>query len=109
MTRLTRSLALTGMLGLALAGATYTTPAAAREVVLVTSRVAPPPPRLEHVPPPRRGYVWAPGFWQWSPRVNRHVWVDGTWVRARPGYRYAPGRWERNGGGWQFYGGGWVR
>jgi hypothetical protein len=53
----------------------------------------PPPPRYEIVPPSRAGYVWAPGYWRWNGR--RHVWVGGSWMRARPGYRYVPPRWER--------------
>jgi hypothetical protein len=36
--------------------------AAAVEVYL---DVAPPAPRYEVVPAPRRGYVWQPGFWEW--------------------------------------------
>ena len=32
----------------------------------IDSDVAPPPPRVEHAPPPRDGYVWAPGHWAWS-------------------------------------------
>jgi WXXGXW repeat (2 copies) len=24
-----------------------------------------PPPRNEVMPPPRHGYVWAPGHWEW--------------------------------------------
>jgi hypothetical protein len=72
---------------------------------------APPPPRFERVPPPRRGYVWAPGHYEW--RGGRHVWTRGVWVRERPGYAYrAPewhqamaagcttrGRWDRDGDG----------
>lgn len=60
----------------------------------------PPPPRYEVVPPPRYGYAWAPGYWRWN--GYRHVWVRGTWMRARPGYRYVPPRWERGPrGDWQ--------
>ena len=109
MTRLTRILALGGLVGLSLGAATYTTPAAAREVVVVESNIAPPPPRFERMPPPRAGYVWAPGYWRYDGYVRRHVWVGGNWVVARPGYRYAPARWVRRGPGWHYYGGGWVR
>jgi hypothetical protein len=30
----------------------------------VTVRIAPPPPRQEAIPAPRRGMVWAPGHWE---------------------------------------------
>ena len=48
-------------------------------------RVAPPAPRMEVMPESRRGYVWVPGYWDY--RGHRHVWVAGTWMRERPGYR----------------------
>ena len=68
----------------------------------------PPPPRYEVVPPPRRGFVWAPGYWRWDGR--RHVWMTGSWIRARPGYRYVPPRWERGPrGDWQFRPNQWAR
>ena len=58
---------------------------------------APPPPRFESVPQARRGYVWAPGYWNWDGR--RHVWNNGEWLRERSGNQYrryvwAPGHWE---------------
>jgi WXXGXW repeat (2 copies) len=59
---------------------------------------APPAPVYERVPPPRRGYVWAPGYWNWS--GHRHVWVPGYWVVERPGYVYNPPVWYQGGGGW---------
>ncbi|MFP5393776.1 MAG: thrombospondin type 3 repeat-containing protein [Gammaproteobacteria bacterium] len=66
---------------------------------------APPAARYEHVPPPRHGHVWAPGYWNWE--HGRHVWRDGHWERARDGYAYRRVEWmrERDGyrmvGGWQ--------
>ena len=73
----------------------------------VTIQVAPPPPRSERVPPPRRGYVWAPGHYEW--RGGRHVWVRGYWVRARPGYAYRPPEWRQDGDRWQYNRGGGDR
>lgn len=71
---------------------------------------APPPTRFERLPPPRSGYVWAPGYWAWSQRLHRHVWVDGRWLRARPGYRYTPARWQQGPHGrWHFSAGFWAR
>ena len=58
----------------------------------------PPPLRVEPVVVPRRGYVWSPGYWDW--RGNRQVWVEGFWIRERPGYYYQPHQWAERGGHW---------
>ncbi|TCS36830.1 YXWGXW repeat-containing protein [Paucimonas lemoignei] len=68
---------------------------------------APPPPRYEVVPPPRTGYVWAPGYWDWNGR--KHVWVGGHWERSRPGYTYQRPQWRQDRGGWRLAHGGWQR
>lgn len=71
--------------------------------------VAPPAPRFERVPPPRAGYVWAPGYWVWNPRMRRHVWMGGHWMRVHPGYRYMPARWHQGPHGrWHFRDGYWA-
>lgn len=62
--------------------------------------VAPPPARFEPLPPPRPGYVWVPGNWQY--RENAYAWYQGYWQPARPDYDYAPGRWVRADGGWRW-------
>jgi hypothetical protein len=67
----------------------------------------PPPPRYEVVPAPRRGMVWVAGHWEW--RGHRHVWVNGYWVRTRPGYHYRQPVWVEHGGRWEWRGGGWDR
>jgi hypothetical protein len=68
---------------------------------------APPPPRHEAVPRPRRGMAWVPGHWEW--RGHRHVWMQGHWVKARPGYHYREPRWVEHGGRWNMQPGGWDR
>jgi hypothetical protein len=70
-------------------------------------QVAPPAPRAEVVPEPRRGYSWAPGYWDW--RGKRHVWVAGHWVRERRGYAYAEPRWVERDGRWYMERRGWQR
>ncbi len=65
----------------------------------------PPPLRHETVPAARRGYEWAPGYWNWTGR--RHVWVGGHWERARAGQYYQQSEWQRDGDGWRFNRGGW--
>lgn len=67
---------------------------------------APPTPRFESVPVTRRGYVWAPGYWNWD--GHRHVWAAGRWELERPGYQYRHAVWVRDGGGWRLDPGGWV-
>lgn len=68
---------------------------------------APPPPRYEVVPAPRRGMVWVPGHWEW--RGHRHVWMSGYWTKMRPGYHYRPAQWHEREGRWYMQPGGWDR
>jgi hypothetical protein len=74
---------------------------------VVIVREAPPPLRAERVPAPRRGYVWAPGHWEW--RNHHHAWVGGTWLRARHGYAYRAPTWQERDGRWAMSRGTWVR
>lgn len=60
--------------------------------------VAPPPLRFEAVPAPRVGFVWAPGYWNWS--GGRYIWIGGVWHPARPGYVYYGPRWVNEHGRW---------
>ena len=69
--------------------------------------IAPPAPRVVEVPPPRHGYVWAPGYWQWEGR--RHVWVEGRWLRERPHQHWVPEHWDESHGHWHFEPGHWER
>jgi hypothetical protein len=68
---------------------------------------APPPPRFESVPAPRRGYVWAPGYWNWD--GGRHIWLSGHWEPERTGYRYRAHEWVRENGGYRLRDSGWYR
>jgi len=82
-------------------------PASAQAQAVIELRVAPPPPRHEQVPPPRKGYVWAPGHYE--ARGNHYAWKSGYWQRARPGYAYHAPRWDHRGDKWVYAGGGWDR
>jgi hypothetical protein len=75
-------------------------PSMAGTDVSVVIGTAPPPLRYEVVPAPRRGYVWAPGHWEW--RGHRHEWVTGYWIAERPGYAYSAPAWARRDGGWYY-------
>ena len=78
-------------------------PAAAQTITgSVVVDIAPPAPRVEVVPPPRSGFVWAPGYWRWEDTARTHVWVDGTWVAERPGFRYVPDRWIARENRWYY-------
>lgn len=70
-------------------------------------REAPPPPRDETVPEVRRGYVWAPGHWEW--RRGQHVWVAGHQMRARRGHHWEPDQWVERNGRWEMRRGRWAR
>jgi hypothetical protein len=67
--------------------------------------IAQPKPAYEIVPAPRRGYVWAPGYWGW--RHHKHYWVGGHWVRARHGHHWVGARWADHHGRWRFEAGHW--
>ncbi|AKJ70314.2 hypothetical protein PATSB16_09320 [Pandoraea thiooxydans] len=94
---------------ISLAAALFSPASSARPQANVTVMIdrAPPPPVYERMPPPRRGYVWSPGYWRWT--GHRHIWVNGQWVRARRGYRYQPPHWVRDGREWRFSPGDWRR
>jgi hypothetical protein len=66
---------------------------------------APPPPRYEVMPAPRRGYEWAPGYWNWNGR--KHVWTRGHWERVRAGQYYQRPEWQQGNDGWRLNRGGW--
>ena len=73
----------------------------------IVSDAAPPPPRAEHAPSPRDGYVWSPGHWE----LNRHsyVWVSGTWITERRGARWIQDHWDQVGAQWHYVPGHWQR
>jgi hypothetical protein len=90
---------------IAVASTTFAVTAAQAQVVV---RIGPPPPpRVEVVPAARPGYLWTPGYWAW--RGNRHVWVNGNWVRARRGYVYTQPTWVQEGDRWRLRPGAWGR
>lgn len=84
-------------------------PAFAQVEFNIGIEMAPPPARVVVLPAPRPGFIWAPGFWAWE--GGSHVWVEGHWVEARPGYYWVPERWEdhweERGPHWHFAPGRW--
>lgn len=69
--------------------------------------IGPPAPVYEPAPPPRVGYVWAPGYWDWD--GHHHVWHKGYWQHERHGYRWEPDHWARHGDHWVLERGHWSR
>jgi WXXGXW repeat (2 copies) len=84
----------------------YTRPAAPAYYG-VEVEVAPPPLRVVEVPPPRPGYIWAPGYWRWN--GHEHVWAEGRWLPERRGQHWETERWEPHNGRWRFVQGHWER
>jgi hypothetical protein len=105
---LLRPLLLSAALGLVAVGGALHSPGAQAAVhVGIGVNLGPPPaPRYERVAV-RRGFVWAPGYWQ--ARGHRYVWVPGHYERVRRGYVYRPAAWYRHGAAWRFRTGVWVR
>ena len=73
-------------------------------------RVAPPAPIVETVPAPRAGWVWAPGYYDFHANTNQYTWVQGHWVRERPGYEWREARWVQTANGeWRRVGNNYER
>jgi hypothetical protein len=67
--------------------------------------VAPPPARDERAPARRDGYVWAPGYWEWS--GHAYSWVPGRFIYEHRGAHWVPDRWDQAGSHWQHVNGHW--
>jgi hypothetical protein len=95
------------LLGLVIAAGGAAVPTIASAGVAIDIDVAPPPVRVETVPAPRIGFVWAPGFWEW--RGGAHVWVPGRYMHERRGYHWVPDVWVQRGPHWHHAPGHWER
>jgi WXXGXW repeat (2 copies) len=60
------------------------------------ANIPPPPlPVYDQPPIPGPGYLWTPGYWDWSDDADDYYWVPGTWVEPpEPGYLWTPGYWR---------------
>ena len=81
--------------------------APAFSAVGIDIEIAPPPARVIVAPPPRPGFVWAPGYYRWD--GHRHVWVDGHFIRERRGLHWVPEHWDEHHGRYHFVPGHWER
>jgi hypothetical protein len=72
---------------------------------------ATPPPALpvyDQPPIPGPGYVWTPGYWDWSNDAGDYYWVPGTWVEPpEAGVLWTPGYWRYYNGNYLFSDGYW--
>jgi hypothetical protein len=73
----------------------------------INTDIAPPPDRVEHAPPPRDGYVWSAGHWEWNGRA--YAWESGTWIVERRAAHWVAGRWDQVGAQWHYVPGHWER
>jgi len=82
-------------------------PALANEYIVRDVTVAPPAPIVEETPAPREGYVWAPGYYDYT--QNKHHWNKGHWMRERKGYTYVGPHWVDENGHWNLFAENWVK
>ncbi len=90
-----------------LAGALLMAPHAAEARVFISVGFAPPPIPV-YVQPvcPGDGYIWTPGYWQYTD--DGYQWVEGAWVLAPyPGALWTPGYWGYGPGGYFWNAGYW--
>jgi hypothetical protein len=68
----------------------------------------PPMPVYDQPPIPAPGYVWTPGYWDWSDDDDDYYWVPGTWVEPPdPGLYWTPGYWRYYDGNYLYSEGYW--
>jgi WXXGXW repeat (2 copies) len=67
----------------------------------------PPAARAEGIPPPRAGYVWAAGYWDWT--GHAYSWTSGHYIFERRGAHWVPDRWDQLDSHWQHVAGHWER
>jgi hypothetical protein len=73
----------------------------------VVSDTPPPAPRIEHEPPHRDGYAWAPGYWEWNGRFFH--WIAGTWIPERRKSHWVADHWDPIGTQWHYVRGHWEQ
>jgi hypothetical protein len=77
--------------------------------ISVSITIAPPAlPVYEQPVIPDSGYLWTPGYWQWSPDYGDYYWVPGTWVQPpEVGVLWTPGYWSWGGNAFMWNDGYW--
>jgi WXXGXW repeat (2 copies) len=70
--------------------------------------LAPPAPVYEQAPP-RDGYVYTPGYWQYDEGRRNHVWVKGEYQAQRRGEHWVAHEWRQENGRYRFNEGRWEK
>ena len=88
---------------------TLVMPAPSFAQLSVSVTFAPPElPVYEQPVIPGPGYIWTPGYWQWSPDDGDFYWVPGTWVQPpEPEVLWTPGYWSWGGDAYNWNDGYW--
>ena len=74
----------------------------------VANTPPPPLPVYDQPPIPGDGYVWTPGYWDWSDDDDDYYWVPGAWVEPpEPGVYWTPGYWRYYDGRYLYSDGYW--
>jgi hypothetical protein len=94
------------LLALALAGCGVQATGTLVVTAHATTATSPPPQDRVETPPPKAGFVWIHGSWNYQ--AGQWTWIDGHWERERPGYRHDRGRWEQRDRQWVWIEGTWV-
>jgi hypothetical protein len=71
----------------------------------IEADVPPPPARDERSPAPRDGYVWAPGYWDWT--GHAYSWVSGRFIFQHRGAHWVADRWDQVDSHWRHVAGHW--
>jgi hypothetical protein len=78
------------------------------EYQAVAQSAPPPLPTYDQPPIPGPGYVWTPGYWDWSDDAGDYYWVPGTWVQPpQSGVLWTPGYWRYYNGHYLYSDGYW--
>jgi WXXGXW repeat (2 copies) len=83
-------------------------PAAAQTSVGLSVQIAPPMLPIYAQPPmPQSGYIWTPGYWDWT-QATGYYWVPGTWILPPSvGMLWTPPYWGWADNAYLFHAGYW--
>ncbi|HEX7271120.1 MAG TPA: hypothetical protein VF420_03100 [Casimicrobiaceae bacterium] len=90
-----------------LSSAALWVPSPSQAKVDVDIEIAPPVAVYEAPPPPRAGYVWVQGYWDWDAHRHQHVWRKGHYVQEHKGEHWVPYAWVEHDGRYRLNEGHW--
>jgi hypothetical protein len=89
----------------AIGTAGFANTALAERSIDIEINTAPPEMRYEAVPPPREGYIYERGHYDWD--GDHYVWREGRFIEKREGHEWHPSVVERRGEHWHYRAGHW--